>query len=381
MYSLDSRQRKKTHTEKLELEKKLFTEEKKDLEDAVAHFENTMGQEREQWRQQQQQYEAFIQQVQFERDEAIRTKTIETGDLRRQNNLLKECVKDLERQQAKNYPNGTPADNFSNDFSSFSNLDLGNDWDDEFSLINSDDLKMEGDDTPQRQLTPRPPPTSEPRAATVSKQDTSFSWNTFYMCLLFGAFIASNTTKDSSATSSASSNLSTHLPTLSEDYRNEAGNVLKAVLSSDGDSIQGLIPSHPSASSTGLPATISGSELSRMTGQATSSLDSLHSSLTTPSRQQQMAAAFSLSAEQYSHITNPGGIFDDDDDDDHRPSRQPSQLEQMFANLQAQRDEQDRMIGLGSKARERSVLLDRVPEKVLKDFREMVEMSQKGKDE
>ena len=374
--SLDSRQRKKTHTEKLELEKKLFTEEKKSLEDAVNHMDGKFAQEREQWHLQQQQYENFIQQLQFERDEAIRTKTIETGDLRRQNNLLKECVRDLERQQTKNFQGGNAADNFSNDFSSFGNLDLGNDWDDEFSLINSDDLKMEGEDTPQRQLTPRPPPPSDPRPATTSNKDPSFSWNTFYMCLLFGAFIASNTTKDSSTTSSASS-LSTDLPTLSEDYRNEAGNVLKAVLAADGDSIQGLIPSRASTGSS-LPTTISGSELSRMSGQASSSLDNLHATLTTPSRQQQVAAAFSLTSDQYSHITNPDGIFDDDED--HTAPKPPSQLEQMFASMQAQRDEQDRMTGLNSKARERSVLLDRVPEKVLKDFREMVERTQKAKE-
>ena len=325
--------------------------------------------------QEREQYQNAIRQLQFERDEAIRTKTVETTDLRRQNNALKELVRDLERQQSRPFQPSHSSDNFNSDFT-FSSLDLGSDWDEDFSLIDNDDLKMEGEDTPQRQLTPRPPPASEPRPAISQSKDAAFSWNTFYMCLLFGAFIASNTNKDASHTTAASASLSTQLPTLSDDYRNEAGNVLKAVLASDGESIQSILPPRPSASSDVLPTTISGSDFSRMSGHATSSLDSLHASLITPTRQQRLASAFSLSTEQYNHITNPDGIFDDDEG--RTMPKPPSQLEQMYANMQAQSDEQDRM--MGSKARERSVLLDRVPEKVLKDFREMVEMSEKMKE-
>ncbi|RMZ89324.1 hypothetical protein DV736_g3452, partial [Chaetothyriales sp. CBS 134916] len=376
--ALDSRQRKKTHTEKLEMEKKNFTEEKKVLEDHIANLENRLDHEQAQCMQQREQFENFIQQLQCDLNDAIRAKTIETGDLRRQNNFLKECVKDLERQQAKGHQAGAAVDTFSNNFTNFSNLDIDDGWVNEFDGTFSDDLKMGGDDTPQRSLTPRPTPMSEPQQG-LSTKEAPFSWNSFYMCLLVGAFIAS-TTSSSDATSAASSSVSTSLPPLSEDYRIEAGNVLKAVLAADADSIQPFIPpgisTNPSTS-TGFPTTITGIELSQI-GGASSSLDSLHATLTTPSRQQQMQAAFSLTPEQYSHITNPDGIFDDDDGDAHPAPKPPSQLEQMFASLQAQRDEHDLLTGLGSKSRKRSLLLERVPEKVLRDFREMVEMSRKG---
>ena len=369
MYRLDSRQRKKTHTEKLELEKKHFSNQKKELEETIAQYDNNFNQEREEWRQQQQQYEAYIQQLTYDRDEAIRTKTIETADLRRQNNVLKDCVRDLERQQhARGFSAGpSNQDTFNNDFSNFSNLDLEDNFDDEFSFINSDDLKMEGEDSPARQLTPRPPPlTSETKAAT--KTDAGFSWNTFYMCLLFGAFIASNSKADSSTTSAPSNRLSTQLPSLSEDYRNEAGNVLKAVLASDTESAHELIPS--SSASATLPTTISGTEFSRMSSHASSSLESLSSRLTTPSRQQEVAAVFSLTPNQYNEIANPNYL------DDEPVEVKPTRLQQMFATLQAERDNLDRMAGMSGQARERSVLLDRVPEKVLKDFREMVGLNE-----
>lgn len=335
-----------------------------------------------------QQYEGFIQSLQFERDEAIRTKTIETADLRRQNNLLKDCVRSLERQQAsRSFSISQPTDTFTNDFHNFGSLDLGEDsWDEEYSFIGGDDLKMDGEETPQRQLTPRPPPAPQfttTAAVTVapSKADPGFSWNTFYMCLLFGAFIASQPSSTLEAlksnTGSASTTTSTAplpsssgaLSALSEDYRVEAGNMLAAVLASDGTSSQdsGSSAPVPGHHDTGHP----------------SSLDALSATLTSPTRHQQVAAAFSLTPSQYEHITNPDGILDSPSPHDSlmntRPEK-PTPFQAMFASMQAERDSIDKMAGLGGKARERSVLLDRVPEKVLRDFRRLVAESQNRED-
>ncbi|KIW32725.1 uncharacterized protein PV07_04253 [Cladophialophora immunda] len=43
-------------------------------------------------------YEPLFQQLQFDRDEAIRARALETGELRRMNNVLKDTIRDLERQ-------------------------------------------------------------------------------------------------------------------------------------------------------------------------------------------------------------------------------------------------------------------------------------------
>lgn len=77
-----------------------------------------------------------------------------------------------------------------------------------------------------------------------------------------------------------------------------------------------------------------------------------------------------MSAASYNHITNPDGIFGDDEDDE--ADAKPTRLQQLFAHMQAEKDDIDKMTGLSGKASQRSVLLDRVPEKVLRDFREMI---------
>lgn len=377
--SLDSRQRKKTHTEKLEQEKKLFTTQKGELQETVAALENTLAHERDQWLQQRQQFEHLFQSLQYERDEAIRTKTLETAELRRQNNILKNLVRDLERPQIASAFLPHESESLSGEFGNFSTLGLDDNWETEFSLIGSEDLKMDDHDSPRREATPRPltssTQASAPKPVSV-KTDSGFSWNTFCMCLLVGAFMASQSNKDATASSSTTTNLPTTMPTLSEDYRAEAGNVLKAVLASAPESSQDLLPTRSAVGTGIMPTTITGSEFSRMTQQApSSSLEVLHTTLTTPTRHQQAAAAFSLSSSSYSHVTNPEGILDDDDDDEVVQVK-PSRLQELFANMQAERDGLERISGLGSKARERSVLLDRVPEKVLRDFRGLVGLNE-----
>ena len=365
--------RKKQNAEKLEQDKKVLTSQTKELEDTIAQLEAALHQERQQRRQEQQQYEQYIQQLSFDRDEAIRTKTLDTSELRRQNNFLKDTVRDLERQKDARTFSTHDSDAFSNDFNDLRNLGLDDNWDDGFSLINSDDLKMEEPDSSQRQATPRPT-TKNPPSAPVTKSDVkvdaTFSWETFYMCLLSGAFImsqAGSLSKAANATTSVA--VAPSMPALSDEYRAEAGNVLQAVLASGPENTHEVLPSRPVASeSNNFPHSMS--DITRMTPQpCDNSLDTLQASLLTPSHQQQAIAAFTLSAASYNHINSPDCEFDDDDE---VVEVKPTKLQQLFANMQAERDGLEKMTGLGSKARERSVLLDRVPEKVLRDFREMI---------
>jgi hypothetical protein len=372
---LDSRQRKKNHTEKLEQDKKAWDNQKHDLEESVVHMEHTLTQEREQWLHQRQQYEQFIQSVQYERDEAIRTKTLETAELRRMNSILKDTILDLERQQSTRNFSSSGSNTFANDFSDFRALDLEDTWEDEFSLINSEDLKMEESDSLQRQATPRPPTstiqTTAPAALTKPidvKVDAGFSKNTFYMCLLSGAFIVSQAGSKVNNAASSTDIAAANMPILSEDYRAEAGQVLSAVLASGPEATHEMLPPRTATTSqddfSGLMSQMNPS------GPAPSVLDAVHAVLTTPSRQQAAAAAFSMSAASYNHITNPEGLFGHDQDGDAEVK--PTRLQQLFASMQAEKDDVDRMSGLSGKASQRSVLLDRVPEKVLRDFKEMI---------
>jgi hypothetical protein len=328
--------------------------------------------ERDQWLHQHQQFDHYIRTLEFDRDEAIRTKTLETAELRKKNNILQGHLRDLERQlhsTSLHHPAPAIHSDFPSDFSSFDSLGINDNsnWDDDFSLINAPDLAMDpGEDRLHhpdltRQSTPAPP---------QPKQDVPFSWNAFYMCLLFGAFIAS--TSNANTTSTA-------IPALSDEYRAESANVLKAVLASSPDQSHTLIPqqSHSAPAPHHQPTTITGSELAGLTSppHQHTPLDRLHATLTHPTRQQTEEAAFSLSASAYAHLTNPDPFLSPEHGDaidaDFEPK--PSRLQLAYANMREGRADVERAVEGGLGLSGRSLLWERVPPKVVRDFMRMVE--------
>jgi hypothetical protein len=201
--------------------------------------------------------------------------------------------------------------------------------------------------------------------------DYPFSWNAFYMCLLFGAFIASNSSSLSSPAA---------LPQLSDEYRAESANVLKAVLASaPGDATSAAIQHSHSSTSFGrhqFASTMAGAEMAHMSGSASaaaasssSTLDNLHNNLALPSKQQENDQVFALNADQYNALTT----FHDTDGHNHmdmgdKPAQpQPSNLQQALAAMRGHGND-----GRTSQVYSRSLMWDRVPEKVVRDFQRMV---------
>jgi hypothetical protein len=330
---LDSRQRKKLHTEKLEEEKKHFTSTISDLEDALQSMkirEAELLREKSEWIATHQQMNNYIESMHMEKDEVIRVHTLETAELRKKNNILMETVDKLERgiKPIQENPTG--------DFNGFDNFAMEtNSWED-FPM---NGMPMQEPHQPTSQIKPSEKSTELP-----------ISWNAFYMCLLFGAFIASNSTSIPGHS----------LPQLSEEYRAESANVLKAVLASS--------PSHDlthalgTGTSTGpAPATISGMEMAQMSVPST--LDQLHNTLIMPTQTQEREQVFSLNANQYNSLTT----FQDDG---FKP-QQPSTLQQALAAMQNTAARQSQMAS--SDVHSRSVMWDQVPEKVIRDFRRMVQ--------
>lgn len=122
---LDSRQRKKQHTERLEEEKKHYTNIISELEDACAQLrirEADHARREEEWKAQQQRYEHFIEGLQLEKEEMIRRHTIETGDLRKKNAVLAEHVQKMDGTAMSAMPSSS---GFSADFSDVDGLGLG----------------------------------------------------------------------------------------------------------------------------------------------------------------------------------------------------------------------------------------------------------------
>ncbi|EPS31503.1 hypothetical protein PDE_06458 [Penicillium oxalicum 114-2] len=369
--ALDSRQRKKLHTEKLEEEKKHYTQAINQLEEIVSSLQKREAEllrEKNEWVTQQQQIAAYLERVEMEKNEMIRTHTVETTDLRKKNNCLREMVEKLERGGK-----GTMADQAqlhmqSGDFTGFDHLPMESSHWGDFSMSNGFSMQntvsaSHGHGHGQTETQVDSQAQSHPQTQTErptdkpTSTDYPFSWNAFYMCLLFGAFIASN----------AGTNLSGHsLPQLSEEYRAESANVLRAVLASNPSDLgQGssVTASHsvPQASMTMDMGSMSTGSSQR---SRPSTLDELHASLVLPTPEQERAQIFSLNPDQY----NAMSTFQDDGTS-YKP--QPSSLQTALAAMQ-NTAVQHRMHS-GEDVYSRSLMWERVPEKVIRDFRRMVQ--------
>lgn len=94
--ALDSRQRKKQHTERLEDEKKHYTVLISDMEQSMENYK----QQAADLMQEKQHYEQYIESLQMEKEEMIRQHTIETADLRKKVNVLTSHVHALDSAAA-----------------------------------------------------------------------------------------------------------------------------------------------------------------------------------------------------------------------------------------------------------------------------------------
>lgn len=312
--------------------------------------------EKSEWMGRSQQFSQCIDFLRMEKDELIREHTLETAELRKKNNILKETVEKLERQIKT-----TTAPTISQDFSNFDDMAIDGSWED-FAMVNG--LSMETSQVPSQ---PAPSsavvvPMNDKAPEKASATEYPFSWNAFYMCLLFGAFIASNGASLSSQS----------VPQMSEEYRAESANVLKAVLSSSPPDFSQRANQHMVASSTAapLPTTISGAEMAsmaHMTSAPSSNLDELHNTLAMPTEQQEQEQVFALNPDQYNSLTTL-----EDSSLEYKP-QQPTNLEQALAAMRNNAPQNKMQNRATSDVYTRSVMWDHVPEKVIRDFRRMVQ--------
>lgn len=340
---MDSRQRKKLHTEKLEEEKKHFTHKINQLEDMVQSLQKREAdnqREKNEWMAQQGQITQYIEGLHMEKDEMIRVHTLETAELRKKNNILMETVEKLERGVKPSLGNSH------SEFAGFENLSMeGHPWE-EFSMANG--LSMSE---------PAPAPPSQTPINERTSEKHPFSWNAFYMCLLFGAYIASNNTVLPGRS----------LPQMSEEYRAESANVLKAVLASSPPELTNPV-AHASVSAAPGPS-MTGMQMAQMgpAPSGTSTLDELHDTLVMPNENQERAQVFALSADQYNSLTT----FEDDGAG-FKP-QQPSNLQQALAAMRNHNAAQHRMHEVSTPdVYSRSLMWERVPQKVIRDFQRMV---------
>ncbi|PZC93745.1 hypothetical protein A1F95_07080 [Pyrenophora tritici-repentis] len=317
--------------------------------------------EKENWHRESMEMHHLVNQLQFDKEELVRTHTVETGELRKKVSVL------TERLEAAT-GNGmavAPSTTFTDFASEMDNLNMGNsDWD---NYIFVNDFASDDQPTPQQNQ----------ELSLVSRtkdEDKPVASGLLLMLLLCGAFVASK-----------SGGAAPPIPRMPDEVRAASATVLDSIFKDAGVSTtlseQGLIANHvvgmePTPSGMAWPkTTMSGSELAGISG----SLDQLHSHLTGPTKEQEHEQLFSITPDQYNSMTSLDftrsrySVSSDDLSDPLSPGSQPSHRRNLAETLAAMREQSK-----GDSAAEiytRSLLWDKIAPEVVHEFKRIVEES------
>ncbi|GME22234.1 Basic-leucine zipper (bZIP) transcription factor [Neofusicoccum parvum] len=360
--ALDSRQRKKKHTEELEEEKKLWTERVVQLEDDLQSMRlqvEAAMHEKEQWHRQQLEAQQLIENLQWEKEEMVRTHTLETGELRKKVSILTDKLESQSSPAMAAVPSSTFTD-FANDMD---NLNMGgNEWD---SYIYNDFCMEEANGQ-------QPMETSlvVSRKKDTAEQEKPVASGLLLMLLLCGAFVASNSGSSAPA-----------IPRMPEDVRAASASVLDSIFKDAGvepsaqsahnllvNRVEALEPT-PSGSAWPKP-TLSGAEfasISQSTGNP--HFDQLHAQLTQPTKEQEAEQVFSITPSQYNSLTSTDFGRRDEGTPPATPTSQHRR--NLAESLAAMREE--RKGETAADVYTRSLLWDKIPTEVVREFKRMVE--------
>lgn len=302
------------------------------------------------WLHERQQWHQYSENLVREKEDLLRQHTLETAELRRKNNYMMEENHRLEGAAMSAQPssNGVPAG-----FPDFGHLTMNGSPFDDFSFIDSQrlDMDIKPDSSHITQLKRESP------ISTLATDDKSAASGLLLMLLLCGAWVASKSTSSTSAP----------IPRMPDDVRLASAVVLDNIYKDAGLHTQQVsAPTNLATSSVIEPGAAHASVNSR---NNSSPLASLHHELTAPSQQQQRDQAFSLTVDQYNHITT-------DELGDETPSLSPTppsrNLGATLAALQAQKH------GPAAEVYTRSLMLDKVPADVVRDFARMMEETKRA---
>lgn len=339
VYSLDSRQRKKQHTERLEDEKKHYTSVINDLEEDLADMKLSQ----DEWHRKEQQYEQFIANIQLEKEEMVRAHTMESGDLRKKVSVLTEHIQRLE-SNAMSMP-APPS--FNADYSDIDTLTMDGAWDN-ISIFNDfteNEVKVETQLAPVKKI----------GTTLLGESEKSSVGGLLTMLLLVGAFVASS--KSSAPV----------IPQMSDDVRTASASLLEDIFKDAGvqNSATGVSEALAPLPSGGInswaPSTMS-SLGNNMVG-VTSTLGGLADSLTQATEEQNNEQLFSMSAAEYNGLTSQDFL-------QNAPAPSTSQgrrnLSETLAAMRSNSKES------AAEVCTRSLLWDQVPSEVVRNFAKMV---------
>jgi hypothetical protein len=323
-------------------------------------YDNLLA-EKENWHREQMEMHHHISQLQFDKEELVRTHTLESGELRKKVSVLAERLECA----TTNTTSIAPSSGYTDYSSAMGNLNMSeNEWD---PYIFNDFVSDA--DTPVQQ--------HEPILAVVphaKEEEKPVASGLLLMLLLCGAFVASK---------SAGGN-PPPIPRMSDDVRAASASVLDSIFKDAGVAPslteQGVVASRvsmmepgPSGVSWGRSA-MSGSDIP---GLGASTLDHLHSQLTTTTKEQETEQLFSITPAQYNSMNSMDytrtrySIASDDYSDPLSPASQPSHRRNLAATLAAMREQSK-----GDSAADvytRSLLWDKIAPEVVQEFKRMVE--------
>ncbi|KAI9886305.1 MAG: hypothetical protein M1823_001914 [Watsoniomyces obsoletus] len=394
--ALDSRQRKKQHTERLEEEKKQYTNIIADLEEACAQLrirESEHLRREEEFKATQQRYEHYIEALHLDKEEMIRAHTLETGDLRKKNAYLTEHLQKMEGTTMSAMPSSS---GFSADFSDaghgMSGMESagGTSWEPypfmhDFAVepeVHPEASSMALVSTKTESMSRRTPQQGD---AADEKPTAS---GLLLLLLLCGAFVASKSSTTSTPT----------IPRLPEDVRQASATVLDNIFRDAGVSrganngkgmmMEGVVDSRTTTTtSSGLAnAWPTATTNQNMIGLTPSSLDVLQQQLLQPTPSQEQEQVFGLTPDQYNNVVAPHSYYQGElgpSPSDIPIGASSSGIAQgrrdLGAGLAAMRDRDRQQRGGGGKNAEsaaevytRSLLWDKVPAEVVREFARFV---------
>lgn len=344
--ALDSRQRKKMHTERLEDEKKQYTAMIGDMESEIEQMRSQM----EQMFREKQQDLQIIEQLKYEKEEMVRTHTIETGELRKKVSVLTNHVQALEGA-AMSQGHGMSSQDFSGAaFGGVDGIAMDAPWDNmglfgaEFS-IEQPEIKSE------MQLVSSNKKHEVSMSNDVEKASTQ--GGLLFMLFLVGAFVLSNRQPS--------------IPRVSEDVRAASATILENVLKDAGvaqsaaGSLGTMAPQATGSSWVSAPTASMSVLGGGLDNVGPSMLGELSDSLTQPTQEQQNEQLFGLTTAQYEGVQSQDYL-------QHAPTVKP--------NSQGRRNLAEALASMRSNSKAevytRSLLWDQIPSDVVRTFAKMV---------
>ncbi|KAL8712445.1 MAG: hypothetical protein Q9220_003293 [cf. Caloplaca sp. 1 TL-2023] len=351
--ALDSRQRKKQHTERLEEEKKTTSNMLSELEEALAEYkirEDSWARERESMMMYHQQY---IDEMMAQKEDLVRRHTVETTELRKKNAYLADHAQRSEGIAMSAVPSST---GYSAEYSDFDHLTLESSPWDNFSLV--PDFNMDGDQKADDSLVVAP----KKEATLGGDTDATTAPGLLLMLLLCGAWVVSNNTSSQPGPISR----------MPEDVRMASTAVLDTIYSDNGIQPHALAPVCQTGSVVGQPSLSNQPQQHTNTAPDASNrprspLATLHRQLVSPTEQQQRDQIFSLTAEQFN------GLTAEDDMVDSTPVL-PSHRRNLGDALASLR--MNNKPGAAAEAYTRSLMWNEVPGNIVRDFARMVAEAQ-----